>query len=53
MAKKKEISVEQNLNNGVDILEILEENNFNNLYGIEFGGGFIFNVNLYKYEVNQ
>ena len=45
VSAKTKISVEQNLNNGVDILEILEENNFNNLYGIEFGGGFIFNVN--------
>ena len=40
-----EISVEQNLNNGVAVLEILEVNDVNTFYGIEFDGGFIFNVN--------
>ncbi|MDB4180526.1 hypothetical protein N9754_04875, partial [Flavobacteriaceae bacterium] len=40
-----EISVEQNLNNGVAVLEILEVNDVNAFYGIEFDGGFIFNVN--------
>ena len=41
-----EITVEQNLNNGVDILAILEANNVNSLYGIEYNGGFIFDVNI-------
>jgi hypothetical protein len=40
-----ELTVEQNLNNGVDILDILEVNDVNSLYGIEYNGGFIFNVN--------
>jgi len=44
-AYNPELSVEQNLNNGVDILEILEENNINSFYGIEYNGGFIFDVN--------
>ena len=41
-----EITVEQNLNNGVDILAILEANDVNSLYGIEYNGGFIFDVNI-------
>jgi hypothetical protein len=41
-----EITVEQNLNNGVDILDILEANDVNSLYGIEYNGGFIFDVNI-------
>ena len=45
-AYNPELSVEQNLNNGVDILEILEENNINSFYGIEYNGGFIFDVNI-------
>ena len=44
-AYNPELSVEQNLNNGVDILEILEVNDINSLYGIEYNGGFIFDVN--------
>ncbi|MDC1108429.1 hypothetical protein OAS56_00175 [Flavobacteriaceae bacterium] len=45
-AYNAEITVEQNLNNGVDILDILEANDVNSLYGIEYNGGFIFNVNI-------
>ena len=41
-----ELSIEQNLNNGVDVLDILEVNDINSLYGIEYGGGYIFNVNI-------
>ena len=41
-----EITVEQNLNNGVDILDILAANDVNSLYGIEYNGGFIFDVNI-------
>ena len=44
-AYNPELSVEQNLNNGVDILQILEVNDINSLYGIEYNGGFIFDVN--------
>lgn len=40
-----ELTVEQNLNNGVDILDILEVNDISSLYGIEYNGGFIFDVN--------
>jgi hypothetical protein len=40
-----ELTVEQNLNNGVDILDILEVNDMSSLYGIEYNGGFIFDVN--------
>ncbi|MDB9712988.1 hypothetical protein OAA78_04830 [Flavobacteriaceae bacterium] len=40
-----ELSVEQNLNNGVDVLDILEMNDTNSLYGIEYNGGYIFHVN--------
>lgn len=45
-AYNPEITVEENLNNGVDILDILEANNVNSLYGIEYNGGFIFDVNI-------
>ena len=45
-AYNAEITVEQNLNNGVDILDILEANDGNSLYGIEYNGGFIFDVNI-------
>ena len=45
-AYNAEITVEQNLNNGVDILDILVANDVNSLYGIEYNGGFIFDVNI-------
>ena len=45
-AYNAEITVEQNLNNGVDILDILEANDVNSIYGIEYNGGFIFDVNI-------
>ena len=45
-AYNAEITVEQNLNNGVDILDILEVNDISSLYGIEYNGGFIFDVNI-------
>ena len=45
-AYNPEITVEQNLNNGVDILDILAANDVNSLYGIEYNGGVIFDVNI-------
>ena len=45
-AYNAEITVVQNLNNGVDILDILAANDVNSLYGIEYNGGFIFDVNI-------
>ena len=39
------LSIEQNLNNGISVLEIIEATDLNSLYGIEYGGGFIFHVN--------
>ena len=39
------ITVRQNLVNGVPVLEILNHNEISSLYGIEYGGGYIFHVN--------
>ena len=39
------ITVQQNLVNGVSVLEILNYNDISSLYGIEYGGGYIFHVN--------
>ena len=39
------ITVQQNLVNGVPVLEILNYNEISSLYGIEYGGGYIFHVN--------
>ena len=35
------ITVQQNLVNGVPVLEILNYNDISSLYGIEYGGGYI------------
>lgn len=40
-----EISVLENLENGVAVLDITEQLGIEALYGLEFGGGFIFHVN--------
>lgn len=40
-----EISVNQNLINGVSVLDILEQNDASSFYGLEYEGGFIFHVN--------
>jgi hypothetical protein len=40
------LSIEQNLNNGISVLEIIEATDVNSLYGIEYGGGYIFHVNI-------
>ena len=40
------LSIEQNLNNGISVLEIIEATDLNSLYGIEYGGGYIFHVNI-------
>ena len=40
------LSIEQNLNNGISVLEIIEVTDLNSLYGIEYGGGYIFHVNI-------
>ena len=39
-----EISILENLNNGVPVLEIVEQTGVTSLHGLEFGGGFIFHV---------
>ena len=40
------LSIEQNLNNGISVLEIIEVTDLNSLYGIEYGCGYIFHVNI-------
>jgi len=40
-----EISAIENLNNGVPVLDIIAEIGISPLYGLEYGGGFIFHVN--------
>ena len=39
------ITVQQNLVNGVSVLEILNYNDISSLYGIEYGGGYIYHIN--------
>ena len=39
------ITVQQNLVNGVPVLEILNYNEMSSLYGIEYDGGYIFHIN--------
>ena len=39
-----ELSVSQNLTNGVSVLDILEYNDVSLFNGLEFAGGFIFHV---------
>ena len=40
-----ELTIVENLNNDVSILDLIEAVGLEALYGLEFGGGFIFNVN--------
>ncbi len=40
-----EISTLDNLNNGVSVLDIVAQTGVTSLYGLEYGGGFIFHVN--------
>ncbi len=46
-----ELTISQNLTNGVSILDILEQNDVSSLNGLEYGGGYIFNVNEITGEV--
>lgn len=39
------LTIKQNLTNGVSVLDILNYNDITSFYGIEYGGGFIFHVN--------
>ena len=39
------LTIKQNLTNGVTVLDILNYNDITSFYGIEYGGGFIFHVN--------
>ena len=45
------LTISQNLTNGVSILDILEQNDVSSLNGLEYGGGYIFNVNENTGEV--
>ena len=40
-----DLTITQNLNNGVSVLQILQNNDLSSFYGIEYGGGYIFHVN--------
>ena len=46
-----ELTISQNLTNGVSVLDILEQNDISSLNGLEYGGGYIFNVNENTGEV--
>ena len=46
-----ELTVSQNLTNGVSVLDILQQNDVSSLNGLEYGGGYIFNVNENTGEV--
>ena len=39
------LTIKQNLTNGVSVLDILNYNDITSFYGIEYGGGFIFHIN--------
>jgi len=39
------LTIKQNLTNGVSVLDILNYNDITSFYGIEYAGGFIFHVN--------
>ncbi len=45
------LTIKQNLVNGVSVLEILNFNEISSLYGIEYGGGFIFHVDPNNGEI--
>lgn len=40
-----DLTISQNLNNGVPVLEILQYNDINSFYGVYYGGGYVFHVN--------
>lgn len=46
-----ELSIVQNLDNGVSISVIIAEVETENLYGLEYGGGFIFHVDQLDYSI--
>ena len=39
-----QLSIVQNLNNGVSITEVISEVGIESLYGLEYGGGYIFHI---------
>ena len=45
------LTIQQNLVNGVSVLDILNFNDISSFYGIEYGGGFIFHINPTNGEV--
>ena len=45
------LTVQQNLVNGVSVVDILNFNDISSFYGIEYGGGFIFHVNPINGEI--
>ena len=45
------LTIKQNLTNGVSVLDILNYNDISSFYGIEYGGGFIFHVNPNNGEI--
>ena len=45
------LTVQQNLVNGVSVIDILNFNDISSFYGIEYGGGFIFHVNPTNGEI--
>ena len=45
------LTIKQNLINGVQVLEILNFNEVSDFYGIEYGGGFIFYVDPNNGEI--
>ena len=45
------LTVQQNLVNGVSVMDILNFNDISSFYGVEFEGGFIFHVNPTNGEI--
>ena len=45
------LSIKQNLINGVSVIDILNFNDISSFYGIQYGGGFIFHVNPTNGEI--
>ena len=45
------LTVQQNLVNGVSVIDILNFNDISSFYGVEYGGGFIFHVNPTNGEI--
>ena len=46
-----DLTVQQNLVNGVSVIDILNFNDLSSFYGVEYGGGFIFHVNPSNGEI--